>query len=215
MFRQFYKSLKYIMNTSLQKIVLIAVLTLLTTGSIFSQVAYSPRVDSIINLTNEQVISLLNRQLSGDTATIIGGSPYTILSRNWQSVHNPKAAQFIYERFQSFGLNSRYQYNSSSSVNVIAKITGTKYPNQQFIICAHYDDMPSGPLAPGADDNGSGTCAVIEAARLLSPYTFDYTLIFIAFDEEERGLYGSKAYADTALMHGDSIVAVLPLDMIA
>jgi subtilisin-like proprotein convertase family protein len=202
------------MTTSLQKIVLIAVLTLLSTGTLFSQVAYSPRVDSIMNLTNEQIVALLNRQLTGDTATIIGGIPYTILSRQYASPHNPKAAQFIYERFQSFGLNTRYQTNSSSSVNVIAKITGSKYPNQQFIICAHYDDMPSGPLAPGADDNGSGTCAVIEAARLLSPYIFDYTLIFIAFDEEEIGLLGSKAYADTALMHGDSIVAVLNLDMI-
>jgi subtilisin-like proprotein convertase family protein len=188
---------------------------MLSTGYLFSQVAYSPRVDSIMNLTNEQIVSLLNRQLTGDTATTIGGLPYTILSRNYLSPHNPKATQFIYERFLSFGLNTRYQTNSSSSVNVIATITGTKYPNQQFIICAHYDDMPTGPLAPGADDNGSGTCAVIEAARLLSPYNFDYTLIFIAFDEEERGLYGSKAYADTALMHGDSIVAVLNLDMIA
>ena len=203
------------MTTSLQKIVLIALLTLFSTGSIFSQVAYSPRVDSIMNLTNSQIISLLNRQLSGDTATTIGGLPYTILSRQYLSPHNPKAAQFIYERFQSFGLNTRYQNNSSSNINVIATKTGTKYPNQQFIICAHYDDMPSGPLAPGADDNGSGTCAVLEAARLLSPYNFDYTLIFIAFDEEERGLYGSYAYADTASMHGDSIVAVLNLDMIA
>ena len=75
--------------------------------------------------------------------------------------------------------------------------------------------MPSGSLAPGADDYASGVCAVLEAARLLSPYNFDYTLIFVAFDEEEIGLYGSKAYADTALTNGDSIVAVLNLDMIA
>ena len=203
------------MTISLKKIVLFLLLTILLTGSLLSQVAYSPRVDSIINLTNEQIISLLVRQLSGDTATIIGGSTYTILSRHYASTHNPKAAQFIYERLLSFGLNTRYQTNSSTSVNVIAKKTGTKYPNQQFIVCAHYDDMPSGALAPGADDNASGVCAVIEAARLLSSYNFDYTLIFIAFDEEERGLLGSKAYADTALMHGDSIVAVLNLDMIA
>ena len=203
------------MTTSLQKIVLFLLLTILSTGNLFSQVAYSPRVDSIINLTNEQIVALLNRQLTGDTSTTIGGSPYTILSRHWQSAHNPKAAQFIYERFQSYGLNTRYQTYRPTGVNVIAHKTGTKYPNQQFIICAHYDDMPSGPLAPGADDNGSGTCAVLEAARLLSPYNFDYTLIFVAFDEEEIGLYGSKAYADTALTNGDSIIAVLNLDMIA
>lgn len=48
--------------------------------------------------------------------------------------------------------------------------------------------MPSGLRAPGADDNGSGTVAVLEAARVLSPFEFDYTIRFIAFDEEEIGL---------------------------
>jgi subtilisin-like proprotein convertase family protein len=74
--------------------------------------------------------------------------------------------------------------------------------------------MPSGSLAPGADDNGSGTCAVMEAARLLAPYSFDYSIIFIAFDEEEQGLIGSHAYADSAYNRGDSILGVLNLDMI-
>jgi subtilisin-like proprotein convertase family protein len=75
--------------------------------------------------------------------------------------------------------------------------------------------MPSGSLAPGADDNASGTCTVIEAARLLAPYTFDYSIVFIAFDEEEMGLIGSRAYADTAYFRGDTILGVINLDMIA
>jgi hypothetical protein len=103
----------------------------------------------------------------------------------------------------------------STGTNVIATKIGTKYPNQQFIICGHYDDMPSGSLAPGADDNASGTCAVLEAARLLAPFSFDYTLVFVAFDEEEIGLIGSKAFADSAYFRGDSIVGVLNFDMIA
>ena len=103
----------------------------------------------------------------------------------------------------------------STGRNVLATKTGTKYPNRQYIICAHYDDMPSGALAPGADDNGSGTCAVLEAARLLAPFSFDYTIIFVAFDEEEQGLIGSHAYADTAYNKGDSILGVFNYDMIA
>lgn len=181
----------------------------------FSQVGYSPRIDSICNLLTQQKLALLNRELSGDTSTIIGGVSYTLLSRYSSSVHNPKAAQFILERFQSFGLSSRYMDYRSSGTNVIAVKTGTKYPNKQYIICGHYDDMPSGSLAPGADDNASGTCAVLEAARLLAPYSFDYTLVFIAFDEEELGLIGSRAYADTAYNRGDSIMGVLNFDMIA
>jgi hypothetical protein len=181
----------------------------------YAQLGFSPKIDSVINLVTLQSVRKLDRELSGDTVTTIGGTPYTIVSRHYNSASNPKAAQYIYEKFTSFGITARYMNNSSTSVNVIGRKTGTKYPNQQFIICAHYDDMPSGAIAPGADDNASGTVGVIEAARLLANYSMQYTVLFIAFDEEERGLYGSYAYVDSAFAHGDSIVGVINLDMIA
>jgi hypothetical protein len=183
--------------------------------SIFSQSGFSPRIDSVINLCTNPILSKLERELSGDTATIIGGLPYTIVSRYSSSEHNPKAAQFIYERFQSYGLQPQYMNYRVNGSNVYVKKTGTKYPNKQYIICAHYDDMPSGPLAPGADDNASGSCAVMEAARLLAPLSFDYTLTFVVFDEEEQGLIGSQAFADSAYFRGDSILGVINLDMIS
>lgn len=180
-----------------------------------AQAGFSPKIDSIVNLCTNPILSKLIREVSGDTSTIIGGNPYTIVSRHSSTVHNPKAAQFIYERFQSFGLQAMYMDYRTNGTNVYVKKTGTKYPNRQYIICAHYDDMPSGALAPGADDNGSGTCAVIEAARLCAALSFDYTLVFIAFDEEEQGLIGSKAYADSAYFRGDTILGVINLDMIS
>ncbi|MBC8490820.1 MAG: M28 family peptidase, partial [Bacteroidetes bacterium] len=163
------------------------------------------------------------RELSGDTSTTIGGQPYTIISRYWEHAGNQKAAQYIYEKFLSFGLDTRYQIYRPNGVNVIAEKIGTKYPNQQFIICAHYDDgpilfPPFSDTIPGADDNASGVSTVLEAARVLSSFNFDYTLIFIAFDEEERvpnGSYGSRAYSDSAFANHDSIVGVMNLDMIA
>lgn len=179
-----------------------------------AQIGYSPKIDSLINLITAQTVSLLDRQLSGDTTCIIGGSPYTIASRHYNSAHNPKAAQFIYERFQSFGYTPRYQNNSATDINVIATKLGTKYPNQYYVIGAHYDDMPSGTLAPGADDNASGTVAVLEAARILSTFPTEYSIIFVLFDEEERGLYGSKGFVDSAYYRGDSIVCNLNFDMI-
>ncbi len=195
---------------------LIAVLLLLaSSGNLFSQSGYSPRIDSVISLCTSPILSKLIREFSGDTATVIGGIPYTLLSRYSSSVHNPKAAQFIYERFQSFGFQPKYMNYSASGSNVYAIKPGTKYPNKQYIICAHYDDVPSGPLAPGADDNASGSCAVMEAARLLANYSFDYTLIFVLFDEEEQGLIGSKNFADTAYFRGDSILGVINMDMIS
>ncbi|MBN8586044.1 MAG: M20/M25/M40 family metallo-hydrolase [Ignavibacteria bacterium] len=193
----------------------IFVVFIIVSSTIFSQVGYSPRIDSISNLVTLQTLSKLNRELCGDTSTIIGGVPYTIVSRHSNTVHNPKAAQFIYERFQSYGLTARYMNYRTNGQNVIATKIGTKYPNQYYIICGHYDNMPSGSLAPGADDNASGTCAVMEAARLLAPFNFDYTLIFVAFDEEEQGLIGSRAYADSSYNRGDSIKGVLNFDMIA
>jgi Zn-dependent M28 family amino/carboxypeptidase len=104
---------------------------------------------------------------------------------------------------------------NATGKNAYAIKIGTKYPNQKFIICGHFDDMPSGALAPGADDNASGTSAVLEAARILAPLQLEYTVIFIAFDEEERGLIGSHAYADSSFNRGDSILFVFNYDMIA
>jgi Zn-dependent M28 family amino/carboxypeptidase len=83
------------------------------------------------------------------------------------------------------------------------------------IICGHLDSTSGSPstLAPGADDNGSGSVAVLLAAEILSHYTFDATLRFILFTGEEQGLYGSSAYAQ--MVQGQDIRGVLNMDMIA
>lgn len=203
------------MKRKLLLLILISVIFLISSDHSYPQAGYSPQIDSVINLCTTPILSKLIRELSGDTSTIIGGLPYTILSRYNTSEHNPKAAQFIFERLQSYGLQPQFMNYTTTGSNVFAKKIGTKYPNRQYIICAHYDDMPSGPLAPGADDNASGSCAVLEAARLLANMSFDYTLIFILFDQEEQGLIGSKNYADSAYLRGDSILGVINLDMIA
>lgn len=197
------------------KLLFLFLIIFLLTQVTISQIAYSPRIDSLINLITTATITKLDRELSGDTTTIVNDTLITILSRHYNSPYNQKAAQYIYQKLAGYGLSTRYMNNSTTSVNVIATKTGIRYPNRQFIICGHYDDMPSGTTAPGADDNASGVVAVIEAARLLSALQLDYTVKFIAFDEEERGLYGSKAYVDTAYFKGDTILGVINLDMIA
>ena len=193
----------------------IAFIALLLSSIVLSQATWSPQVEAWMNQCTQQTLTLIERQLCGDTSCLIGGNPYTILSRHWNSAHNIMATQFIYERFVSFGLNAYYMNFSSTGRNAYAIKTGTKYPNQKFIICGHFDDMPSGALAPGSDDNASGTSAVLEAARIIAPLQLEYTVIFIAFDEEERGLYGSHAYADSSYNRGDSILFVFNYDMIA
>jgi Zn-dependent M28 family amino/carboxypeptidase len=91
---------------------------------------------------------------------------------------------------------------------------GNSYPDQKYIICAHYDNMPADSLAPGADDNASGTAAVLEAARILSQFSSDYTIIYALWDEEEQGVIGSAGFAQWSRMNDESILGVINIDMI-
>ena len=118
----------------------------------------------------------------------------------------------IYTYFDSFGLSTSYhpfQYNSNTYNNVVGVRQGTVRPDDIYIIGSHYDSTGT----PGADDNGSGTAGVMEAARVLSQYDFEATLIFIAFDREEQGLHGSRAYAQAH--NSDNILGMISMDMIA
>ena len=177
--------------------------------------AQSPTIQSIIDQTNLDSLIYFVEELSGEVSTIIGGSPYTVVSRHWNNPSNDMAANYIKQKLNSYGLVTYNQWFSGTGRNVYGVQLGSVYPNKQYIICAHYDDMPSGSTAPGADDNASGTAAVIEAARIFTQYNSEYTIIYALWDEEERGLYGSAYYAQQAALAGDSILGVINMDMIA
>jgi len=99
--------------------------------------------------------------------------------------------------------------------NVVATKPGT-VSTDEVIICGHADAIsPNHDLAPGAEDNASGTVAAIEAARVMAPSSFKKTLKFCAWSGEEQGLVGSAEYAEAARSRGDVIVGVLNFDMIA
>jgi photosystem II stability/assembly factor-like uncharacterized protein len=104
----------------------------------------------------------------------------------------------------------------SGDMNVVGTIPGTVNPEEIYIICGHYDDTSPtySTYAPGADDNGTGTIAALEAARALRNQRFEATLKFVCFSREEQGLVGSGAYARKAAVRGDSIIGALNFDMI-
>lgn len=181
----------------------------------FAQVL--PVVQEILNSVNQDSVVYFVRELSGDVSTVINGAPYTILSRNKYQPGNDMATQYIKQKLESYGLTTTFQPfgTGGTGKNIYGVKTGTTFPNKKYIICAHMDDMPSGTLAPGADDNASGTAAVIEAARILKNYESPYTLIYALWDEEEQGLVGSAYYALQAYNAGDSIMGVVNMDMIA
>lgn len=103
--------------------------------------------------------------------------------------------------------------------NVVATLKGTD-PNDSrlFIISGHLDDMRSSPTermgdAPGANDDGSGTAAVIECARIMSKHDFPATIIFVAVSGEEQGLLGSTFMSTKAKKENRNIEAVLNNDI--
>jgi hypothetical protein len=175
----------------------------------------TPVIQSIIDQTNLDSLIYFVQELSGEVQTIIGGQPYTIVSRHKNQPSNDKAADYIKQKLNSYGLVTYDQWWSGTGRNVYGVQLGSLYPNKKYIICAHYDDMPSGSTAPGADDNGSGTAAVLEAARIFTQYNSNYTIIYALWDEEEQGLVGSAYYAQQAALAGDSIMGVINMDMIA
>ena len=121
--------------------------------------------------------------------------------------------------------------------NVVAVLPGKLNPERQFIISGHYDTVAllhpaaSGdgsqplpdtqfgpenlsPTAPGVSDDGSGTAAVMELARVMSQYEFEKTIVFVAFTAEEEGLLGSSLYAQKARSENQIIDGVLNNDII-
>jgi len=103
--------------------------------------------------------------------------------------------------------------------DVFAIQRGTERPNDVVIIQGHIDSRVSDPMdavkdAPGANDDGSGTAAVLEAARVLSKHKFPGTIVYATLMGEEQGLYGGKTLADYAKAQGWNVVTVLNNDII-
>ncbi len=104
-------------------------------------------------------------------------------------------------------------------VNVVAIQKGTKYPNRYIIMSGDIDSRVSDPTnytsdSPGANDNASGMAGTIEAARVLSKYTFESSIIYAGLSGEEQGLYGGKGLAAYAKEKGWEIIGILNNDMI-
>ena len=162
-------------------------------STIYSQ-TYNPFIEELINQTNLDSLVSFVRILSGEDSVMIGGTKVVIHHRI-SNVNNDLAADYIKQKLEVYGLDTYDQvYYSSYGRNIYAIQPGILYPDEQYIICAHYDAVDF----YCADDDASGVAAVLEAARILSNYQLDYTLIYALWDEEEIGLYGSAYYANQA-----------------
>ncbi|MGB5667344.1 MAG: M28 family metallopeptidase [Maribacter sp.] len=104
-------------------------------------------------------------------------------------------------------------------VNVVAVQRGTKYPNRYIIMSGDIDSRVSDPDnytsdSPGANDNASGMAGTLEAARVLSNYKFENSIIYVGLSGEEQGLFGGKGLAAYAKDKSWEIIGILNNDMI-
>jgi aminopeptidase YwaD len=168
--------------------------------------SYSSDEASIIDMINQIDVSMLFEYHSG---LMKFGPRYT------GSLSCTLAAQYIYDSFKKMGLSVEFHewnYDGRRGKDVVATLPGSDPDGTaEFILCGHYDTVA---VSPGANDDGSGTAAVLAIASVLRQYQFNHTIRFITFAGEEVGTYGSFTYARDASHRGDNIVAVLNMDMI-
>jgi hypothetical protein len=184
------------------------------------QITYSQDTDSLVNLVSEDTLTSYLLKLQ---------------SFSTRFVHSDSikgARQWLKHKFEEMGIDSVYFYPFTAwdpyvigdwfnDSNVVAVIPGTVDPDKVIVVGGHYDSVnwDESPFdfnapAPGADDNGSGTVATLEMARILAEHPLSKTVIFMPFAAEEIGLFGSWAYAQDAAYQGIDIQLMINFDMI-
>jgi hypothetical protein len=126
-------------------------------------------------------------------------------SAHWQAVQD-----LCFDTFMQAGFEVDL-HTYSTGVNVVGRKLGTTSPDEQILVAGHYDHIPG---CAGADDNATGTAAVLEAARVLGQRDYPRTLVVACWDEEEDGLLGAEAYVSTATQAGDNILFNYNFEMI-
>jgi len=129
------------------------------------------------------------------------------------------ARKYIAGQFESSGYKvqfNEYQINGDAVANIEVELTGSSHPEKIIIVGAHYDAVPG---APGANDNGSGVAAILELADRFRDKSFQRTVRFVAFVNEEppnsmTGNMGSFVYAKKAAKDKENIIAMFSLETI-
>jgi acetylornithine deacetylase/succinyl-diaminopimelate desuccinylase-like protein len=169
-------------------------------------------------------------QLKSTIETLVGfGTRHTLSSQTDPKRGIGAAVRWAEAEMKSYGLETLQTCdtvtrlprvpNPTRVCNAVAIQRGTERPNDVVIIQGHIDSRVTDVMnftsdAPGANDDGSGTAAVIEAARVLSKHKFPGTIVYAALSGEEQGLLGGRILAEHAKAQGWNVVAVLNNDII-
>ena len=174
-------------------------------------------------------IRQLMDQVSKDSLVATIAHLQSYHTRRWDSQMVYEVQDWLRDTYASMDFDSVYLHDfefvyhdtlRQTSDNVIAFKRGTLYPDEYVVCGAHYDSYnkeaghPDSLLAPGADDNASGTAGIIETARLLRHCTFERSILYCGWAAEEIGLKGSAAFAKDCADQRLDIVGYFNLDMI-
>ena len=142
-----------------------------------------------------------------------------------------KARAFVIERFKAVGLKpfgtsfeSPFTFTGGrgaaaterQGINVVGYVTGTRQPDRYIVVSAHYDHIGvrNGVTFNGADDNASGTAALFAVAEHFVKNPPAHSIIFVAFDAEESGLRGARAFVAKPPVDASALLIDLNMDMI-
>ncbi len=128
---------------------------------------------------------------------------------------NRKAIDYIVRKLREFGYEPELQWFDPDSgvhtANIVATLKGTTNPSIVYVASSHFDSVERGP---GADDNTSGTSALLEAARIMAKKPQAATIQFAWFTGEEAGLWGSEEFVKRAVADSVHLAGALNNDMI-
>lgn len=199
-------------------------LTVAATALIFEQLAIGKRNDSTWKPKSKYIDA---GQLLRDVEYLASDE---LEGRSADLPSMQKARDYVEKRFtesglqpignsykQEFQITERGSDKKIPGVNFVGQIQGKKQPDKYIVITAHYDHVgiSKGEIYNGADDNASGTAALFAIAKYFSKKKPDHSLIFVAFDAEEKGLQGARHFVANLPVAKDSIVLNVNMDMVS
>ncbi|MEM2935067.1 MAG: M28 family metallopeptidase [Candidatus Thermoplasmatota archaeon] len=192
------------MEKDLWRVAAIAVAIFLIFPSISVSYENKSKIEEILGMLNEEMLRNYTQAIVSFGARVTGS----------EACYN--CAEYIYEKFSSFGLNSTIcswiassGFKKYNGQNVEAILPGDE---KIIIFNAHFDSVEN---TVGADDNAAGVASLIAIAEVMSKFKFNHTIKFVAFSGEEQGLLGSNEYARNAYENDDFIIVEMNADMIA
>ncbi len=173
----------------------------------------------ITDIRQDRIINDLE-QLTGETPLCIDSACYTVQNRLTGSEGLRRAKDYVFKELSSLGyfvVRQDWSLEGYADQNIIARKTGSLYPNEAIYLVAHLDGVKTtaDERFPSADDDASGVVDLLELARVLSPYSFDRTLVLFFSTGEEQGVLGVRSHVNAlSASELSAIRYVVTIDMV-